>query len=136
MMGKNVLCVMSVMSALQLMPMHCQAGDTSAVAQQAKWSEFAGRAGNSAQGEVFFTSKHGGQWSCASCHGSPAVNEGKHASTGKSIKPLAPSANPEAFTDTSRIEKWFRRNCKDVLGRECTAPEKADILAYLLDLKR
>ena len=29
--------------------------------------------------------------------------------------PLAPAANPKAFTDTARVDKWFRRNCNDVL---------------------
>jgi len=29
------------------------------------------------------------------------------------------------------VAKWFRRNCKTVLGRECTAQEKGDILTYL-----
>ena len=33
------------------------------------------------------------------------------------------------------IERWFKRNCKDVLGRECAAGEKADVLAYLMSLK-
>lgn len=112
------------------------AGDTTPVAQQEKWSQAAGRAGNASQGELFFSSKHAGQWSCASCHGAPPVGAGKHASTGKSIQPLAPAGNPEAFTDTAKIDKWFRRNCKDVLNRECTAVEKADVLAYLLNIKR
>ena len=38
--------------------------------------------------------------------------------------------------DRCRVEKWFRRNCNDVVGRECTAAEKADVLAWLLTLKR
>lgn len=119
-----------------LMPSLSWAADTTPVEQQAKWSERAGRAGSVTQGEVFFNSKHSGQWSCASCHGVSALNPGKHVSTGKVIKPLAPAANPEAFTDTVRVDKWFRRNCKDVLERECTDAEKADVLAYLLSLKR
>lgn len=41
----------------------------------------------------------------------------------------------QAFTDTAKVNKWFRRNCKDVLSRECSAGEKADVLAYLLNLK-
>jgi hypothetical protein len=40
--------------------------------------------------------------------------------------------NPERFTDTAKVDKWFRRNCKDVASRECTAAEKADMLAWLL----
>ena len=60
---------------------------------------------------------------------------GKHASTGKPIGPLAPAFNAERFTDAAKTEKWFRRNCNDVIGRECTAGEKADVLAWLLTLK-
>lgn len=55
--------------------------------------------------------------------------------TNKAIDPLAPRINPERFSNSSKTEKWFRRNCKDVLGRECTLAEKADVLAYLLSLK-
>jgi mono/diheme cytochrome c family protein len=84
------------------------------------------------RGERFFGSPHGGEWSCASCHGSPPTAQGKHARTGKSIAPLAPRANPQRFTDAAKVEKWFRRNCNDVLGRACTASEKADVLAWLL----
>ena len=54
-----------------------------------------------------------------------------HAATGKTIQPLAPAANAQRFTDTAKVEKWFRRNCNDVVGRECSAQEKADILAWL-----
>ena len=62
--------------------------------------------------------------------------EGQHASTGKHIAPLAPAANPQRFTDAAKTEKWFRRNCKEVVGRECTAGEKADVLAWLLSVGR
>ncbi len=65
----------------------------------------------------------------------PPTTRGQHASTGKPIAPLAPAFNREAFTDTAKVDKWFRRNCKDVLSRECSAGEKADVLAYLLSLK-
>ncbi|MBP6356968.1 MAG: DUF1924 domain-containing protein, partial [Burkholderiaceae bacterium] len=37
--------------------------------------------------------------------------------------------------DTAKVDKWFARNCKDVLARECNALEKADVLAYLANLK-
>ena len=60
---------------------------------------------------------------------------GKHARTGKPITPLAPAFNAERFTDAAKTEKWFRRNCNDVVGRECTAGEKADLIAWLLTLK-
>ena len=60
---------------------------------------------------------------------------GKHAATGKAFHPLAPAANAERFTNAAKTEKWFRRNCNDVLGRECSAGEKADVLAWLMTLK-
>jgi len=84
------------------------------------------------RGAQFFTARHGNDWSCSSCHGSPPTGEGKHATTGKRIAALSPAANPERFTVQAKTEKWFRRNCNDVLGRACTAAEKADVLAYLL----
>jgi len=88
-----------------------------------------------ARGQAFFTSTHGREWSCSSCHGSVPTQTGKHASTGKPIGPLAPAFNPERFTDAAKSEKWFRRNCNDVVGRECTPAEKADLLGWLLTLK-
>lgn len=87
---------------------------------------------SASRGEQFFTARHGNEWSCASCHGAPATGQGKHAKTGKAIAPLAPVANAERFTEPAKVEKWFRRNCNDVLGRACTPSEKADVLAYLL----
>ena len=111
------------------------AADTSAAEQLQRWTAEAKAPGNADKGKAFFNAKHGGEWSCASCHNAPPINEGKHATTGKPIAPMAPGFNPKAFTDTAKVDKWFRRNCKDVLSRECTAPEKADVMAYLLSLK-
>lgn len=112
------------------------AGDTTAAKQMQFWSDKAGASGNSEKGKTFFTSTHGKEWSCSSCHGNPPTNQGKHASTNKPIDPLAPSSNPDAFTDQAKSDKWFRRNCNDVLGRECQPQEKADVLAYLISLKK
>ena len=94
-----------------------------------------GAAAQPARGQQFFTRRHGQEWSCASCHASMPGVEGQHASTGKTIAPLAPAFNPQRFTDVAKTEKWFKRNCNDVLGRACTASEKADVLAWLLTLK-
>ena len=88
-----------------------------------------------ARGQQFFTSRQGQEWSCASCHAAQPTQAGKHASTGKAITALAPAFNPERFTDPAKVEKWFRRNCKDVAARECSAGEKADVLAWLISLK-
>lgn len=112
-----------------------QAADTTPDAQQAHWSAQAGSPGNAARGQSFFNARHGGEWSCASCHGTPPTKDGQHANTGKVIPPLAPAFNPKAFTDTAKVGKWFKRNCNDVLSRECSATEKADVLAYLNSLK-
>jgi len=86
-------------------------------------------------GENFFNATHGREWSCASCHTANPTRPGKHASTGKAIQPLAPAAESVRFTDAAKSEKWFRRNCNDVLARECTAGEKANLLAWLVSLK-
>jgi hypothetical protein len=112
-----------------------RAADTSPAQQLSRWSEQAGAPGNADKGRAFFTSTHGAEWSCASCHGNPPTSSGKHASTGKSIAPMAPAFNAKAFTDSAKVDKWFRRNCKDVVSRECSAVEKADVLAYLVSLK-
>ena len=94
-------------------------------------------AGFSAQrGARFFAATHGGDWSCTSCHTNDPTRAGRHAKTAKSIAPLAPVANGERFTDAARVEKWFRRNCHDVLGRACTAQEKGDVMEYLLSLEQ
>jgi hypothetical protein len=68
---------------------------------------------------------------CSSCHTESPTQPGRHAITGKLIKPLAPGSESTRFTDNAKVEKWFRRNCSEVVGRECTAAEKADFLAYL-----
>ncbi len=94
-----------------------------------------GQPANSAKGELFFKASHGQEWQCASCHGKSPMVGGRHASTDKAIEPLAPAANSKRFTDSAKVEKWFRRNCKDVLARECTAAEKADVLAWLITLR-
>lgn len=95
----------------------------------------AGRSPNVTRGQPFFNATHGREWSCASCHNASPTGEGKHANTGKAISALAPAFNPERFTDPAKSEKWFRRNCKDVLARACSASEKADVLAWLISLK-
>ena len=87
------------------------------------------------RGQQLFTTTQGREWSCSSCHGAVPTQAGKHASTAKPIGALAPAFNAERFTDPAKTEKWFRRNCNDVMGRECTPGEKADVLAWLGTLK-
>jgi hypothetical protein len=96
-----------------------------------------GFAGFSAErGRRFYAARHGGEWSCATCHGADPRALGEHVVTGKRIQPLAPSANAARFTDPAKVAKWFRRNCRDVLDRECTALEKGDVLAWLTSLEK
>ena len=104
--------------------------------QLAGYTAQAGSPAVPARGQQFFNIRQGREWSCGSCHGALPTQPGKHASTGKSISALAPAFNPERFTDSAKTEKWFRRNCNDVAGRECTAAEKADVLSWLMTLKR
>lgn len=113
-----------------------RAGDTTPAAELARFQAEAGAAAAAARGQAFFTAQHGGRWSCASCHGQSPTVAGRHAATGKPIDPLAPSAQPDRFTDRAKVDKWFRRNCKDVLARACTAAEKADVIAWLMELPR
>jgi mono/diheme cytochrome c family protein len=100
----------------------------------ATYTRAAGATPDAARGQALFATRQGREWSCSSCHGNTPVQPGRHASTGKPIDALAPAASPQRFTDAAKAEKWFRRNCNDVLGRECNAAEKADVLAWLLTL--
>jgi hypothetical protein len=109
---------------------------TTPAEQAAAYEAQAGTAASPARGAQFFTTTHGREWSCASCHTASPAQSGRHASTGRTIAPMAPAFNPERFTDAAKTEKWFRRNCNDVVGRECTPGEKADVLAWLTALKK
>ena len=82
------------------------------------------------RGEALFRTQ-GKDWSCSSCHTTDPRKPGRHAVTGKAIKPMAPASNPARFTDSAKVEKWFKRNCRDVFDRECTAREKGDVITWL-----
>jgi cytochrome c peroxidase len=89
------------------------------------------------RGKAFFYAKHTGgkpdSPSCTSCHTTDLTKPGR-TRAGKEIAPMAASTNPTRFGDAPNVEKWFKRNCSDVLGRECTVVEKGDVLTYLLSL--
>ena len=90
---------------------------------------------DAARGAAWFADTHGSDWSCSSCHTVDPRKAGKHATTGKVISALAPAITPTRFTDAAKSDKWFRRNCNDVVGRECSAAERADVMAFLLNAK-
>ena len=100
-----------------------------------RFEKEAGTTASAERGGRFFTSKQGGEWSCASCHTEKPTQAGRHAKTDKPIAALAPAANAERFTDAAKVDKWFRRNCNDTLNRLCNAQEKADVMAWLLAQK-
>lgn len=100
------------------------------------YAHAAGITPDPAAGQKFFTSRHGHDWSCASCHTDNPLQAGKHAESGRRIAPLAPAANHYRFTNHAKTERWFHRTCIEVVGRECSATEKADVLAWLISLKQ
>ena len=90
---------------------------------------------SAARGKALFLNKHTGGRpginSCTVCHTKNPRQAGR-TRTGKAIEPLAVSANPQRFTDPRKVAKWFRRNCRTVLGRECTAREKGDFITFMM----
>ena len=90
---------------------------------------------DSGRGKAFYESRHGKDWSCETCHTDDPRNPGKHAVTQKILQPMAPVANADRFSDPAKVEKWFKRSCKDVMDRECTPQEKGDFITYLMSVK-
>jgi mono/diheme cytochrome c family protein len=117
------------------------AADTTPATLMAGYSRVAGvtvSALSATRGEALYRTEHPGRngqsVSCAACHTANPKQAGR-TRIGKRIEPLAPTANPERFTDAAKVEKWFRRNCRDVLQRECGAQEKGDFIAWLSQVK-
>lgn len=93
---------------------------------------------SAARGAAFFQHRFGvsdKMPACAACHTDKPTAEGSHAVTGKAIRPLAPSANAGRLSDPAKVEKWFGRNCKEVVGRACTPAEKADFVQFLAEVR-
>ena len=113
------------------------AQDTNPAALIAAYEAQAGGKASAANGKALFLATHAGGKpdtpSCTTCHTANPDSMGQ-ARTGKAIEPMAVSANPSRFTDSAKVEKWFGRNCNSVLGRDCSAQEKADIVAWLSSL--
>ncbi len=85
------------------------------------------------RGKAFFLAKNSHSAdtpSCSSCH-TPDPRQKGQTTVGQAIAPMAVSVTPDRFTDIAKTEKWFRRNCNTVLGRECTAQEKGDFIAFM-----
>lgn len=90
---------------------------------------------SAARGEKLHVTKFAGGKAetpaCTSCHATSPRSAGR-TPAGKSIEALAVSLTPARYTDPVKVEKWFKRNCHDVLGRECTPLEKGDWLSYMI----
>lgn len=90
---------------------------------------------DAAKGGAFFTKNHSSGKpetpACTSCHGSTPFATGQ-TRAGKPIEPMAVSKNAARYTEKKKVDKWFRRNCKSVLGRECSPQEKGDYLAFMI----
>ncbi len=69
---------------------------------------------------------------CNACHGKEPSGLGR-TPAGKVIDAMAVSVTPARYTDPAKVEKWFKRNCNEVIGRECSAQEKGDWLAYMVN---
>ena len=103
---------------------------------QAKQADPAFAGFNAERGAALFRTRHPGGDSatpaCTSCHGEDPRSAGKNVKTGKPIEPMAVSANAKRYNNKADVEKWFRRNCNQVLGRECTPPEKGDFITFMM----
>jgi len=89
---------------------------------------------DAARGRAVYAAEHardGKTRSCATCHTADPMARGR-SPAGKVITPLSPLADPQRFTSRRHSDKWFDRNCEEVLGRTCTPAERADLLAFLL----
>lgn len=128
-------CALALLVAAGLAPV---AGAATPAELLAGYVKQAGAPGSPERGQRLFTTKFDGDfnWSCATCHMADPSKAGTHAVSGKPVKPLAPAFNPERFTNLTHVEFHFKLNCKDVIGRECTAAEKADVMSWLLSVKR
>ncbi|MCG3144780.1 MAG: hypothetical protein HONDAALG_02253 [Gammaproteobacteria bacterium] len=108
-------------------------------AQQAAEEDPAFNGFSAERGRTLFATEHphgnDPAMACISCHTEDPRGAGEHRRTGKRIKPLAPSANPERLSNAYKVEKWFTRNCQDVLQRQCTPLEKGDVITWLLSVK-
>jgi hypothetical protein len=105
-----------------------------ALAEQAKSADAAFAGFSADRGQAFWVATHSGGKpdtpSCTTCHSTDPKTSGQ-TRAGQSIAPMAVSITPTRFTDPEKVAKWFLRNCNSVLGRECTAVEKGDVITYL-----
>lgn len=127
----SVLLSLSAVAAVAATPAQLLADYAAEAARQSPGFQPSAR-----RGAEFFTRRFAVSEkmpACASCHTERPDQAGRHVVTGKAIRPLAPRAEAARFSDAAKTEKWFRRNCTEVLGRECSAAEKADFIRFVTE---
>ena len=133
--------ILTLVLALSL-PAAAMAGDPrrdavlAEYAAQAKKGDPTFTAFSAQRGETLFRAQWAGAadpraTSCTSCHTNDPKQPGQNAKTGRPINPVAVSINSKRFTDISETEKQFGRDCKTVIGRDCTATEKGDYITFM-----
>ena len=135
---KIILAVTAIASLLSAATLAATSAPRQAILDQyaalAKTGDPAFTGFSASAGQAFFAARHSGDKpdtaSCSVCHTADPTKTGQ-TRAGKEIKPMAVSASPERFTDLAKVEKWFRRNCDSVLGRECTATEKGNFITFM-----
>lgn len=118
-------------SAVQAGPREDQLAQYASAAKAAdpQFAGFSAERGKTLHNQTFTGGKPDSP-SCTSCHGKDPRVAGRNA-TGRAIEPMALSTAPTRYSDPAKVEKWFKRNCTEVLGRECSAKEKGDWLSFM-----
>lgn len=134
---------LAMAAALIILPLAAlAAGNTERAAILADYAAKAraadpGFTGFSAQrGEALFRGSFAGgdarTPSCLSCHTADPRQPGRNAKTGRPIDPVAVSVDPRRYTDAAQVDKHFARDCKSVLGRDCTPLERGDYITFMM----
>ncbi|HCI52260.1 MAG TPA: hypothetical protein DE312_02835 [Gallionella sp.] len=121
-----------------LISFSAQADVTTAEQAAKQYSLFAKSTLSADDGKEFYTRKQmvkGKDLACSTCHTDNPANKGKHNESGKEIQPMAPSANPKRFSDLNESAKGFTKHCKQVYGKDCSAKDKGNFIAYVLTFK-
>lgn len=132
------ICFTPLLATLLLAPLATAAGPlddqlaayaAAARAADPAFAGFAAERGRTLHGKTFAGGKPDTP-ACTSCHGPDPRRAGK-TPAGKAIEPVALSATPGRYADPAKVEKWFKRNCQEVLGRACSPLEKGDWLTFM-----
>ena len=133
-MNRKLMVVTALIFAMPLCVQADAITELQAKYQAAGAGPFTAAAGEALWNKSFTDAKSGKERNCTTCHTTDLTKSGKHARTGKVIEPMAVSVNSQRLSEVKKIKKWFVRNCKWTMGRECSAQEKGDFLAFLKSL--